>query len=88
MVDENGMDGHTTMQPEKYHPIAWLCYTWVECFTLPSAGNEMGQWTRVRPLNRDNTLAGALPFGEALLCVGKCVKGLITHNAARLSCYA
>ncbi len=30
MVDENGMDGHTTMQPEKYHPIAWLCYTWAE----------------------------------------------------------
>ncbi len=44
----------------------------VECFTLPSPGNEMGQWTRVRPLNRDNTLVGVLPFGEALLCVGKC----------------
>ncbi len=29
MVDENGMDGHTTIQPEQYHPIAWLCYTWV-----------------------------------------------------------
>ncbi len=24
----------------------------VECFTLPSAANEMGEWTRVRPLNR------------------------------------
>ncbi len=29
MVDENGMDGHTTIQPDQYHPIAWLCYTWV-----------------------------------------------------------
>ncbi len=33
MEDENGMDGHTTMQPEQYHPIAWLCYTWVEPLT-------------------------------------------------------
>ncbi len=29
MVDEHGMSGHTTIQPEQYHPIAWLCYTWV-----------------------------------------------------------
>ncbi len=29
MVDEHGMGGHTTIQPEQCHPIAWLCYTWV-----------------------------------------------------------
>ncbi len=29
MVDENGMDGPTTIEPEQYHPIAGLCYTWV-----------------------------------------------------------
>ncbi len=44
----------------------------VECFTLPAPGNEMGEWTRIRPLNRDTTLAGVLPFGEDLLCVGRC----------------
>ncbi len=43
----------------------------VECFALPSAGNEMGEWTRVRPLNRETKLIGVLPFGESLLCVGK-----------------
>ncbi len=43
----------------------------VECFTLPSAGNEMGQWTRVRPLNRETILIGVVPFSEGLLCVGK-----------------
>ncbi len=48
----------------------------VECFALPSAGDEMGQWTGVRPLFRDIMLVGVLPFGEALLCVGKCVMDL------------
>ncbi len=47
----------------------------VECFTLPSASDEMGQWTKVRPLNHEFMLVGVLPFGESLLCVGKCVKG-------------
>ncbi len=36
----------------------------------------MGEWTRVRPLNQDNTLAGVLPFREGLLCVGKYVISL------------
>ncbi len=48
----------------------------VECFTLPSAGNEVGEWTRIRPLNQDNTLVGVLSFREGLLCVGKCVISL------------
>ncbi len=39
MVDENGMDGHTTMQPEQYHPIAWLCYTWDGAKKMKKWGN-------------------------------------------------
>ncbi len=30
MVDEHGMGGHTTIEPDQYHPIAWLCYIWVD----------------------------------------------------------
>ncbi len=48
----------------------------VESFTLPSVGNEMGEWTRIRPLNCNLAFLGAFPFGEALLCVGKCIIGL------------
>ncbi len=48
----------------------------VECFTLPSAGNEMDEWTRVRPLIRDIMLVGVFPFGEGLLCAGRCIIGL------------
>ncbi len=55
----------------------------VECFTLPSAGDEMGQWTKVRPINRDMKLVGVLPFDEGLLCVGKCAIDL--HWATLLS---
>ncbi len=45
----------------------------VECFTLPSAGNELGEWTKIRPLIRGIALIGVVPFGEGLLYVGKCV---------------
>ncbi len=48
----------------------------VESFTLPSVGNGMGEWTRIRPLNCNLVFFGAIPFGEALLCVGKCIIGL------------
>ncbi len=48
----------------------------VECFTLPSASNDVGEWTRIRPLHRDNTLVGVLPFGDSLLNVGKCITRL------------
>ncbi len=44
----------------------------VECFTLPSIGNEMGQWSRLWTLHRENAFTGVVPFGEALLYVGKC----------------
>ncbi len=43
----------------------------VEYFTLPSANNPEGEWTTVRPLNKENTLYGLFPFGDGLLCVGK-----------------
>ncbi len=43
----------------------------VEYFTLPSADNPEGEWTKVRPLTKKNTLYGLLPFGDGLLCVGK-----------------
>ncbi len=43
----------------------------VEFFTLPSVDKPDGEWTKVRPLNRKNTLFGLFPFGEGLLCVGK-----------------
>ncbi len=33
----------------------------VECF----------EWTMVRPLNKENTLFGLIPFNDGLLCVGK-----------------
>ncbi len=45
----------------------------VEYFTLPSADKPNGEWTKVRPLNSQNTLYGLLPFGDGLLCVGKSV---------------
>ncbi len=40
----------------------------VECFTLPSADKPEGEWTKVRPLNKENTLYGLLPFSDGLLC--------------------
>ncbi len=43
----------------------------VECFTLPSADKPDGEWTKVRPLNKESTFYGLLPFGDGLLCVGK-----------------
>ncbi len=49
MVDENGMDGHTTMQPEQYHPIAWLCYTWA-VITLPTQGKPLSAATLQNPV--------------------------------------
>ncbi len=42
----------------------------VECFTLPSADKQLGEWTKVRPLNKEHILFGLFPFGESLLCVG------------------
>ncbi len=59
----------------------------VECFTLPVPGNDMGEWTRIRPLNRDNTLIRVLPFGEALLCVGKCVIRLQRASVMQPGCH-
>ncbi len=56
----------------------------VECFTLPSPGNEMGEWTRIRPLTHGIDFVGALPFGEGLLCVGKHSIGL--QRKTFLSC--
>ncbi len=43
----------------------------VERFALPSTGNEMGKWTRVRPLDSDAKIIGVILFVEGLLCVGK-----------------
>ncbi len=43
----------------------------VERFALPSAGNEIGKWTSVRPLDPDAKLIGVIPFVEDVLCVGK-----------------
>ncbi len=45
----------------------------VECFSLPNDELPEGQWVIIRPMLHDNTLFGMLPFGEALLFVGKCV---------------
>ncbi len=32
MVDEHGMGGHTTIETDQYHPIAWLCYIWATLY--------------------------------------------------------
>ncbi len=42
----------------------------VEAFTLPSPDKPEGEWTKLRPLNRKNTLYGVFPFCDGLLCVG------------------
>ncbi len=43
----------------------------VECFTLPNAELPLGQWVLIRPMSSPTKLVGLLPFGDALLFVGK-----------------
>ncbi len=43
----------------------------VEYLTPPIAESPDGQWTAVRPIERKLNIAGLLPFGDALLSVGK-----------------
>ncbi len=42
MVAEHGTGGHTTIQPEQCHPIAWLCYTWVGAMSQQQQPRQVG----------------------------------------------
>ncbi len=77
MVDENGMGGHTTIQPEQYHPIAWLCYTWAMEALMSCWGFVDHSSGVTGSENTNRLIAGGLDIVTKLMC---CKVGVVNND--------